>query len=41
MTEYVEQFSMNQFLEQATNFHFLLFLATNEHVKFSKAEVRS
>uniref|UniRef100_F1L0V5 Nuclear protein localization protein 4 n=1 Tax=Ascaris suum TaxID=6253 RepID=F1L0V5_ASCSU len=38
---YISQFSANQFLELATNFHFLLFLLTNNIVKFTKEEVKS
>ncbi|VDN06551.1 unnamed protein product [Thelazia callipaeda] len=38
---YISEFSTNQFLELATNFHFLLFLFSNDVVKFSKEEVKS
>ncbi|MFH4973567.1 hypothetical protein AB6A40_000276 [Gnathostoma spinigerum] len=38
---YLSQFSKNQFLELATNFHFLLFLMTNEIVKFTREDVKS
>ncbi|CAJ0932099.1 unnamed protein product, partial [Mesorhabditis belari] len=40
LTEYCDQFSLNQFLEQATNFHFLLYLATNDMVKFTDEELQ-
>ncbi|CAD6194468.1 unnamed protein product [Caenorhabditis auriculariae] len=33
LADYCAAFSMNQFLEQATNFHFLLFLMTNEMLR--------
>uniref|UniRef100_A0A0R3RTM0 NPL4 domain-containing protein n=1 Tax=Elaeophora elaphi TaxID=1147741 RepID=A0A0R3RTM0_9BILA len=38
---YISEFSQNQFIELATNFHFLLFLLNNDIVKFSKEEVKS
>ncbi|MCP9261566.1 Nuclear protein localization protein 4 [Dirofilaria immitis] len=38
---YISEFSKNQFIELATNFHFLLFLLSNDIVKFSKEEVKS
>ncbi|KAE9415255.1 hypothetical protein Angca_005127, partial [Angiostrongylus cantonensis] len=40
MTAYCAQFTQNQFLEQATNFHFLLYLITNHLVQFSEAEIQ-
>uniref|UniRef100_A0A183ERR3 Myosin motor domain-containing protein n=1 Tax=Gongylonema pulchrum TaxID=637853 RepID=A0A183ERR3_9BILA len=39
--QYIAEFSNNQFIELATNFHFLLFLLNNNIVKFSKEEVKS
>ncbi|CAI5441909.1 unnamed protein product [Caenorhabditis angaria] len=35
LAQYCAAFSMNQFLEQATNFHFLLFLMTNDVVQIN------
>lgn len=34
--KYIGQFSKNQFLELASNFHFLLFLKTNNIVHFTE-----
>lgn len=39
LSAYVHDFSLNQFLELATNFHFLLFVLTNDIVKFSDTDV--
>uniref|UniRef100_A0A0N5AGC4 Nuclear protein localization protein 4-like protein n=1 Tax=Syphacia muris TaxID=451379 RepID=A0A0N5AGC4_9BILA len=39
--KYVSQFSRNQFLELASNFHFLLFLMTNDIVHFSEDEIKA
>ncbi|PAV84699.1 hypothetical protein WR25_02252 isoform B [Diploscapter pachys] len=41
LLNFCEEFSINQFLEQATNFHFLLYLLTNEFVKFTDDEIKS
>ncbi|CCD64969.1 Nuclear protein localization protein 4 homolog 1 [Caenorhabditis elegans] len=35
LIQYSSEFSKNQFLEQATNFHFLLYLVTNDQVQIS------
>jgi nuclear protein localization family protein 4 len=40
VANYVNEFSSNQFLELASNFHFLLFLLTNDLLKFPKEEIR-
>ncbi|VDM58737.1 unnamed protein product [Angiostrongylus costaricensis] len=40
MTAYCAQFTQNQSLEQATNFHFLLYLITNHLVQFSETEIQ-
>lgn len=37
---YAAQFSSNQALEMASNFHFLLYLLTNDVMKFGEAEVK-
>jgi len=37
---YVMDFSNNQFLELASNFHFLLYLLTNDVLKFNPTEIR-
>uniref|UniRef100_A0A915ERH2 MPN domain-containing protein n=1 Tax=Ditylenchus dipsaci TaxID=166011 RepID=A0A915ERH2_9BILA len=39
MAKYIASFQPEQFLEMAANFHFLLFLLTNDHVKLSSEEV--
>lgn len=41
VARYAADFSENQFLELASNFHFLLFLLTNTHVQFPKEDVRA
>ncbi|VDM69332.1 unnamed protein product [Strongylus vulgaris] len=39
LSTYCAEYSLNEFLEQATNFHFLLYLMTNHLVQFSEAEM--
>jgi hypothetical protein len=38
---YVLDFSTNQFLELASNFHFLLYLLTNDVLKFEEGEIQN
>ncbi|KJH47302.1 nuclear protein localization protein 4 domain protein [Dictyocaulus viviparus] len=40
MSSYISDFTPNQFLEHATNFHFLLYLMTNHLVQFSDIEIQ-
>ncbi|CAI4232244.1 unnamed protein product [Auanema sp. JU1783] len=38
--QYSSEFAPNQFLEQASNFHFLMYLLTNNIVKFTDEEIQ-
>ncbi|KAK6037999.1 NPL4 family protein, partial [Cooperia oncophora] len=40
LSAYCAEYSLNQFLEEATNFHFLLYLMTNNLVQFSEIEMQ-
>ncbi|KAK6008886.1 nuclear protein localization protein [Ostertagia ostertagi] len=40
LSAYCAEYSLNQFLEQATNFHFLLYLMTNNLVQMSEVEMQ-
>ncbi|ETN82076.1 nuclear protein localization protein 4-like protein [Necator americanus] len=40
LSAYCAEYSLNDFLEQATNFHFLLYLMTNHLVQFSEVEMQ-
>ncbi|WKX95112.1 hypothetical protein Q1695_011961 [Nippostrongylus brasiliensis] len=41
MAAYCAEYRLDQFLEQATNFHFLLYLLTNHLVQFSESEMKA
>lgn len=40
VAKYVNEFTNNQFLELISNFHFLLFLVTNDIVRFTNDEIK-
>ncbi|EYC14587.1 hypothetical protein Y032_0040g293 [Ancylostoma ceylanicum] len=40
LSAYCAEYTLNEFLEQATNFHFLLYLMTNHLVQFSEVEMQ-